>query len=542
MIYITPRKSIDRVVIRGGHFDGNARENPPAWTPGERVEVDEFRRNADARTSTDRVYRCTSPGTTALSGAGPQGNNAAILDADVVWEYVADTRSWFGWEQSSLVMIAAAEGVSISTVLVEDLLVEDPTADGVRVIANRPGSVVELFAARNIRSIKRFRPRADIIWYQRVRHSLITDCHVQRIETEPTGPPLPAGQDNLIANCVTDIFDIAGKGAENAALFRFFVTNLVAKRATYLGSPRAHFSNCDLMMRPTDGRVFGNKTFMNCHFRIQFDAAAKAWVPIRPSYLPEADTESRFTRCTFSGVSRDRGPYEATHALRNALPAAEQGDYVLNEETETVWAWDRTTESWVDLETSAFLPEGPAIRPVTVVPVDEPWARRLILDGCTFARDDFEHCLMIYRCGMLVSTGNTYRSRGGAIATMTSGETRAEVRSIGDDFSGAANDLVIGHVPESSFCRILIDGIQYGAKPFRTAGSTWINARIASGRIVMIESEDELRGGLVGDVARLLPAAGEGWISGTFEWLCIKSHPTQAVWIPNRTIGGSGRE
>jgi len=524
LIFIRAAAPLDLVHIKGGLFDGNARNNPPEWSAGEIVQVGEYRRSKDPVTQIDQLYACTKGGTTANQ---PHGSGDAINDGAVVWSWVAKASAWFGWEQSALLAVGVPPNQGfIREIRIEDALIQDPTADSCMIIAYSGDARNDLLTFKNIRSVSRNRTRADLIWFSRTNRVFIQDCHVDRIETEPDHPPSADGQHIFITNSSAKILDLAGYGQAYANYFKCALTNILVTERTVLGAMRFYITNSDFAWID-DGVVQRSpKTCISqSTIRLLYTARRNRLASVRFRFIDDANATHSLVNCVITVKSRDRGLFFDKLDLLSAFPNAERGDYAFNRQTETVWAWDHLDDRWVDLSTTEFAPGGAGIREAAAIAIDDQFRKEIVVESCIF--DSLIHTsISANRIGKLVSRNNKFHGEIG-FDLRRSLTYRSELVSEQDDFSRCRVAFNLDFADE----HLILDlrGQYRSTLDFSVSNPNWNKGVHYSSRLIVLEAGPPVGGGIVGDTARLRVPGERGSI---YEWRCIVSHPTDATWAP----------
>ena len=520
--------TIDEVRIENLFLDGNARENPPAWSANQVVAVGDFRRNREAPGALDRLYQCVTAGTTASSG-GPLGTGAAIVDGTAAWDYLNETRRYTSFEFKPLIRIAPTSSnfSRIRHVLCRDITMTDTIADGIMLpwqadVYSLRGVDVATF--ENVRTLGRERTRADIIMFSSVRKTFINNCTLFKLETEYERPP--SDEVIFISNSNIANIELGGDTAYSVAAqdaYRVYLQNVICER--YMAAFGTQIAvGCDLGIKGAAVNL-GRRKISNSILRLDILDTLEV-NPIRYWEFMAGTLEQHWS---FSNVHFDwnvRQIQDVANAAALPFPEFQRSiwqtaPYAWNVETNTFWIWNATAFAWVDLGLAVFDLPAPAVFQVTSN-ISNTNAQRWVaeFENCTF-RKGFDYNLVVDSAGTVRSTRNTFNADIAAIKIQrTLSDSSCMLESIEDNFKAAAAPLAIGQsrVPNEGLLRIV------HAKTSEW-GPSWISEHANAADMAIVsdrrfQAATAPTGGLRGDVVHV----------GNLEYTCVTTHPTAATW------------
>jgi hypothetical protein len=202
----------------------------------------------------------------------------------------------FDYEQSHTVLVNVTETHSAKSVVFDNVLFKDPTADSMNNVSK---GTIDSFTVVNCKEIDRTRVRSSIQFSRLPPRIVISNFTGAKIETENL-TELTVDTVFNISDCVVEGIDIAMNSPSGEEFGKLMLSNTVVSDTAFIGSCSAIVSDCDLAI-PTTGRWNNLRTgniINNSKLRLPYDADTGAVTPFYP-FASTADHEVTFNDCEF---------------------------------------------------------------------------------------------------------------------------------------------------------------------------------------------------------------------------------------------------
>lgn len=233
------------------------------------------------------------------------------------------------YEQSHSVCFRTQAGVTIDTIIVDNILVNDPVADSFNDWGyGKIGTLIY----NKIRERNRNRLRATIQLYHTARYVYITDFDGHQIESESIITPSHEKSEIWVSGGRSHTFDILSKTVSDNV--HFYVNNHNVEGVLLVSNMNsAVFRGCDLKLNDASRLSYNrNVEFRDCTIRLHFDVVSNASAPLRFYRVAGDQDNYLFEDCRFLIDYVGNLPLGATALIlggATAIPSANVNDHVV---------------------------------------------------------------------------------------------------------------------------------------------------------------------------------------------------------------------
>lgn len=203
--------------------------------------------------------------------------------------------------QQSHCLAFVPKGDGFNTIECRDIVVQDPTADGLSFTGNKDNVFGEIRVS-GIEASTRQRSRSDITVTGGFELFMVSRCRVQRLEIETNSHAVNKSHRALISHVTCDSLDVLLKKlGEKDAFGPLVVEQCEIRKRCFVGNFDALFSQCSLILSEPARLIGGRARFESCRFQIgaDFGNPKKAdGLVFSVSSNPE---RAVFHECEFSG-------------------------------------------------------------------------------------------------------------------------------------------------------------------------------------------------------------------------------------------------